>query len=98
MHSVVSSIATSPGLRERRRFGHPLPWGEGPGVREYPQRSDDHANLLMSPCIGGYEAPGRVTLRKVFVWDESSVAAEGLGFDRLLGLNRSPSKVEVWRV
>ena len=31
IHSVVSSIAPSPGLRDRRRFGHPLPWGTGRG-------------------------------------------------------------------
>ncbi len=27
--SVVNFIAPSPGLRDRRRFGHPLPRGEG---------------------------------------------------------------------
>ncbi len=30
-------------------FGHPLPRGEGLGVRGKPQPSDAHANLLMSP-------------------------------------------------
>ena len=32
-------------------FGHPLPRGEGLGVREQPQRNDAHANLLMWPCL-----------------------------------------------
>ncbi len=37
-------------------FGHPLPRGEGLGVRGQPQRSNAHANLLMSPCsvLGGH--------------------------------------------
>ncbi len=32
-------------------FGHPLPKGEGLGVREQPQSDDPHASLIMSPCI-----------------------------------------------
>ena len=35
-------------------FGHPLPRGEGLGVRgqpQRPQRSDAHANFLMSSCL-----------------------------------------------
>ena len=40
---VANSIAPSPGLRDRRRFGQPL-HGETGGGEGQPQRSDAHAN------------------------------------------------------
>ena len=41
-------------------FGHPLPRGEGLGVRGKPQPSDAHANLLISPDLEAFrDRPGK---------------------------------------
>jgi hypothetical protein len=40
----------------RRAFGHPFSRGEGTGVRGQPQRSDAHANLLISPCLAAIKS------------------------------------------